>query len=125
MPSYTIEQFLQLEIKVWDALVSGDAESDAMLLADEFLGVYNSGFADKAEHTDQLLAGPIIERYKLSEARIKILADGVVLLAYRAHYIRSKNSRENKQEVMYVSSIWRIHSGIWRNIFSQDTQAKQ
>ena len=101
---------------MWDALASGDAETDALLLADEFLGVYSSGFAEKVEHTNQLLAGPIMEWYKLSDARIKILADGVVLLAYRAHYARSKNNGENKQEVMYISSIWSFHSGVWKNV---------
>ncbi len=45
---------LELEAKVWDALRRGDAEADLRLLADDFLGVYPTGFADRWAHAGQL-----------------------------------------------------------------------
>jgi hypothetical protein len=121
MGSYTIDQFLQLETKVWDGFVSGNAEVDARLLADEFLGVYSSGFASKADHLDQLQGGPIVAWYELSEARIRVLAEGVVLLAYRAESAWYKDGEAGDQESMYVTSIWQTFDGVWKNVFSQDT----
>ena len=35
-----LDSFIELESSVWDALRRGDAEEDARLLADDFLGVY-------------------------------------------------------------------------------------
>ena len=49
--------FLELESKVWEALVSGDIQADASLLANDFLGVYSSDMAGKEEHTEQLMEG--------------------------------------------------------------------
>jgi len=42
------EFFVALESRVWDALVRGDADADADLLATDFLGVYATGFADRS-----------------------------------------------------------------------------
>ena len=118
---YATEQILQLEAAVWDALAAGDIAADARLLADDFLGVYSSGFAGKAEHTEQLHAGPTVTSYKLSEARIQILATDVVLLSYRADWVRCKAGQVGEADSMYVTSIWQCFAGDWKNIFSQDT----
>lgn len=112
--------FLELETRVWSALTSGDITSDEKLLADDFLGVYSSGTAGKAEHAGQLRDGPTVAAYSLSNARTQVLAEGVVLLTYLAYWTRGG---ANKQETMYVTSIWRQSDGVWLNVFSQDTQA--
>ena len=52
-----IEQLVDLETQVWQALVDGDAAADAALLADDFLGVSPTGFAGKAEHAGLLAGG--------------------------------------------------------------------
>ncbi len=123
MNSYTVDQFVQLETEIWAALASGDAAADERLLADDFLGVYASGFSGRAEHAGQLLSGPTVADYKISEARVQVLADGVVLLSYRAQWTRCKDGRIGAQETMYVTSIWRLSDGVWMNVFSQDTAA--
>jgi hypothetical protein len=115
--------FLELETRVWSALVSGDMAGDENLLADNFLGVYSSGMAGKAEHVGQLKDGPTVATYSLSDAGIKVLAEDVVLLAYLAHWTRGEKDGVNKQETMYVTSIWQQIDGVWLNVFSQDTQA--
>ena len=120
---HTVEKFLQLEIEVWNALATGDAEVDIRLLADSFLGVYSSGFSDKDHHTNQLRNGPTVAHFNLSEARIQVLSDKVVLLSYRADWVRYENRSKSDKESMFVTSIWRSYEGAWKNTFSQDTPA--
>ena len=124
MTLYTIEQLLELETAVWTALASGDKEADTRLLADNFLGVYPSGFAVKADHTGQLQNGPTIATYTLSEAKLMSLAENVVLLSYRADYTRRNGSEIGELETMYISSIWQKIDDEWKNVFSQDTLAE-
>ncbi|GHE00474.1 hypothetical protein U879_12585 [Defluviimonas sp. 20V17] len=112
------DTILGLERRVWAALVAGDAAVDAELLEDGFLGLYTTGFADKAEHVGQLANGPTVLRYALSGSRVLELAPGVVLHAYRAEFTRVGQSTP---EAMYVASVWRRGAQGWRNIFSQDT----
>jgi len=112
--------FLRLERKVWQALVSGDMAADAALLEEGFLGVYETGFADRAAHFGQLARGPSVARFTLHEPQLLALGTGLVLLAYRAEYVRV-GATDDDAEGMYVSSIWRAHGQRWRNIFSQDT----
>lgn len=118
MPRNEIDHFLELEKTVWQALVTGDASADAHMLEDGFLGVYATGFSDKAGHVGQLDAGPTVAEYALSDPHLLGLADGVMLLAYRADFRRVGC---DPFEVMFVSSVWRQTGQGWRNIFSQDT----
>ncbi|MCP5039125.1 MAG: nuclear transport factor 2 family protein [Rhodobacteraceae bacterium] len=112
--------FLSLETRVWDALTTGDMASDQALLAPDFLGVYSTGFSDRAEHVGQLANGPSVANYVISQARLLKLGAGQVLLAYRADFTRVGSSTS---EAMYVSSIWEERKGLWQNTFSQDSNA--
>ena len=49
-----LNAFIELETEVWDALRRGDAEADARLLAEDFLGVYPSGFAGRSDHAGRV-----------------------------------------------------------------------
>ncbi|MCC1494449.1 nuclear transport factor 2 family protein [Cognatishimia sp. F0-27] len=110
---------LHMERRVWAALVAGDAQADAALLSDRFLGVYGDGFTAKADHVAQLASGPSIAFFELDAARAMDLGERVALLSYRARFRRAATGAE--EESMYVSSIWqRDHDG-WVNLFSQDT----
>lgn len=111
---------LQLESAVWDALVAGDASVDEAALAEHFLGVYPTGFSDRAGHVGQLSDGPTVAEYSIvSPVRLDLGAD-CFLLAYDAHYRRIAGA---PVERMYVSSVWQRIDGAWRNVFSQDTPA--
>src|SRR5215475_10246617 len=124
MNTNDINFFLKLESKVWAALASGDRQADESLLADDFLGVYSSGTAGKAEHAAQLINGPTIAEYSLSQAKIIVLSEGVALLTYLAHFSRYKDDGVKVQDAMYITSIWRQIGDTWLNIFSQDTKAE-
>jgi hypothetical protein len=119
-----VDDFLQLERKVWDALVEGDAEADIELLAEDFLGVYPTGFAVRSDHVEQLADGPSVSAYQLSEPRKLDISDRAVILSYRAEFQRASGAGEGRLEVMYVSSLWCQRDDRWINTFSQDTPAK-
>jgi hypothetical protein len=123
MTTQTTTYFLALESKVWEALAAGDMAADERLLTEDFLGVYGSGFSDRTMHVAQLRSGPTVLRYELSEARIMTLADDLVLLAYRADWVRN-DAAGHAVQTMYISSIWRREGEAWRNVFSQDTPAE-
>lgn len=115
-----LRALLDCERAVWEALVAGDVAADAAALSLDFLGVYPDGFGDKDSHTAQLVAGPTVVRFRLSDARVLPLGRDHALLAYRANYVRVGRSED---EEMFVSSIWRRRGDGWENLFSQDTPA--
>jgi hypothetical protein len=110
--------FLDLETRVWRALQQGDAAADAALLSEDFLGVYATGYGDRAGHAAALAGGPTVADFHLDQPYLLPLGPGFMLLAYRADYTRTG---QDEPEAMYVSSIWREDPEGWRNIFSQDT----
>ena len=122
-PGPFLDELLAVEQEVWAALAAGDADADARLLADGFLGVYGSGFAGKADHCGQLVNGPTVAGYELSDARVLELATDVVLLAYRVRWVGAGVRGTGKATTMYVTSVWRRTDEGWLNLFSQDTPA--
>ena len=119
----SIEQILKLETEVWEALRTGDSRRDSLMLSDDFLGVYPTGFANKTEHVSQLKDGPTVLSYKFIDPRIVVLGEKRVLLAYKAIWVRLKNSAPQPCEAMFVSSVWEYRADRWLNTFSQDTPA--
>lgn len=116
---------LALEHQVWDALQRGDPAADAALLHERFLGVYATGFADRAQHAAQLAAGPIVTRCTLHEARLMVLKPDLVMLAYLAVFRRPSTPEGAPDERMFISSLWQqFEHQRWLNVFSQDTSAE-
>jgi hypothetical protein len=114
-----IEELVALETAVWQALVDGDPAADARALADDFLGVYPTGYADRDDHCAQLADGPTVRSFELTEIRMLVVSESAVLLAYRAEYVRPGEG--SQPESMYVSSLWCRRDDQWVNVFSQDT----
>jgi hypothetical protein len=112
---------LELETAVWQALVDGDAEADGRLLADDFVGLYPTGFAGRGDHIAQLVAGPTVRTFELSQARMVAVSETAMLLLYLAVYERTGEG--TREESMYVSSLWCRRDGAWLNVFCQDTPA--
>jgi hypothetical protein len=113
--------FVELERQVWEALRTGDPAADARLLAADFLGVYETGFADRAGHAAQLGDGPLVHDYLIDRERLLPLGTDAALLAYRARFQRHGDDRRAPAHTMFVSSIWQRRDGAWVNVFSQDT----
>ncbi len=121
MSRLDLEALVALEVEVWSALVRGDATADERLLSDDFLGVYPTGFAVRADHVEQLHAGPTVSTFALSEERMMELSESIVMLSYRADYRRVTAPATSEPESMYISSLWCERDGAWVNVFSQDT----
>jgi len=120
MIDLTTQAIVRLETAVWDALVCGDAQADAALLSEDFLGVYPTGFANRADHATQLLEGPTVATYAVDKAVTRVISPDNVLLSYEATFHRQVGARP---ETMFVSSLWSRIDGEWLNVFSQDTPA--
>lgn len=125
MSELQIDDFLRLETQVWRALADGDAEADGRMLSDDFLGVYPTGFADRTDHVGQLTEGPTVATFALHDARMLVLSETAVMLAYRAEFERSASvDASERHSTMYVSSLWCCRDERWVNVFSQDTPAR-
>lgn len=122
MMSSTVEHFVELESAVWDALVRGDTEADAHCLSEDFLGVYPTGFASRADHVGQLENGPTVSAFEIRSPVIRAFTPEHVLLSYEAHFLRGST---DSAETMFVSSVWSFVDGRWINVFSQDTPASE
>lgn len=119
-----LDEALGLERRVWHALCTGDQDLDESMLSEDFLGVYPSGLSDRAEHADQLAGGPTVHDFQLSEAQLVNLAEGRVLLCYRADWRAPRlpgSDQPGPARAMYISSIWSLRGDAWINTFSQDT----
>ena len=116
--------FVELETRVWNALMRGDAAADESLLASIFLGVYGSGFASKQEHVRQLENGPTVESFSIEIPRLMELGPSIVMLSYCALWSRPGNGQLQNKSKMYVTSIWQKIGDVWLNVFSQDTPAQ-
>ncbi|WP_299777106.1 nuclear transport factor 2 family protein [uncultured Roseobacter sp.] len=118
--SALMAELRRCETAIWEALVSGNMAQDAAALHASFLGVYPDGLAGKDDHARQLASGPTVGRYKMDQERVMELGPDYALLSYRATYSRPARTKE---DVMYVSSIWKRNGTGWINVFSQDTPA--
>ncbi|UAB90110.1 nuclear transport factor 2 family protein [Ruegeria sp. SCSIO 43209] len=114
----SLDQILSLEKQVWTALVEGNAQADRALLSPDFLGVYPTGFANRDDHVGQFADAPTMAQYELSDTRLRVLSADVVLLSYRADYLRPE---AQEWEAMLISSLWERRHDVWINSFSQDT----
>jgi hypothetical protein len=119
----SLDTLIQLETQVWEALRTGDAAADGRLLAESFLGVYERGFAGKADHSGQLAEGPTVAAYQILEPRCVLLPPDAALLSYKATWTRLQKGVRGATETLYVTSIWQRTNGQWHNLFSQDTRA--
>ena len=113
-----LDEILALEKKVWAALIAGDPVADGRMLSEDFLGVYPSGYSDKAGHCQQLENGPTMAAFSLSDTRLRVISEDAVLLSYRADY---QPANSDAREVMFISSLWERQGDSWINTFSQDT----
>jgi hypothetical protein len=116
--------FVELETRVWNALMRGDTAADESLLASSFLGVYGSGFASKQEHVRQLENGPTVESFSIEIPRLMELGPSIAVLSYRVLWSRPSNGQLQNKATMYVTSIWQKLGDVWLNVFSQDTPAQ-
>jgi hypothetical protein len=113
--------FIEMERGVWEALKNKDKAADARLLADDFVGLYDTGFATKSDHVNQMDSKYSIESYSVHDARVFRLSPTIVLLLYKAICKGSGEWEQYCSRPDFASSLWVERDGRWLNLFSQDT----
>ena len=90
------------------------------LLADEFVEFASDGAAyGKSQVIEALQVEPILHR-SLSDLRLVVLAEDVLLCTYRS----SRHGDASRQTVESLrSSIWKRRDGKWKMIFHQGTNS--
>ena len=119
---YDLNFFLGLEMQVWEALKTGDKNTNSNLLSDDFLGVYETGLSSKNDHLELLQNGPIILCYKIGPSQLIQLGPETVSLTYSATATFLENDKQNTETLLFITSIWTRRLNKWVNIFSQDTK---
>ena len=124
MPASLTQVILERERAVWEAIKRKDRQADAALLADDFVGLYDTGFGTKAEHVAQMGHQFTLSAFTLSNVRVKAIDDNSALLMYKATCTATGTWKDDCAKPMYVSLLWVRRSGRWLNVFSQDTRAR-
>jgi hypothetical protein len=117
--------FIEKEKAVWDAIKSKNKSADSGLLADDFVGLYDTGFAAKSDHVSQMDDKYAIERYDLQDTKVLRLSSTMALLLYKATCKGTGAWEQYCSRPDYVSSLWVEREGHWVNLFSQDTQSSR
>lgn len=112
-------ELLAAETAVWEALRAGDQAADHALLAEDFLGVYPTGFVTREDHVAELDDGPTVAAFTILETRTMVTGEDSALIAYRVRF----RAPEGAEPITWmVSSLWRrTADGSLVNVFSQDT----
>ncbi len=123
VPQPSLEEIIvENEKGVWRALQQSDGTADARLLADDFVGVYETGFASKADHVRWTGQGRV-EYYRMADVRVMPFGREAALILYKAEFKGSQGGQPF-HKTQYISSLWIRRSNRWWNVFSQDTDAK-
>jgi hypothetical protein len=115
-------QLRNLEESLLDPAIRRDSAQVTALLAEDFEEFGASGRVWTREQILDLLATEIYEPPSMEEFRCHTIADGVVLVTYRA--VRT-DPHSGERATTLRSSIWTEQSGIWRVRFHQGTPAER
>jgi len=88
------------------------------LLADEFTEFASDGVAYSKEKVVEALEHEVVYRRSLTDFRVAVLAENVVLATYR---VTRKNDALNESVVSLRSSVWTQREGRWQLLFHQGT----
>ncbi|MDO5495521.1 MAG: nuclear transport factor 2 family protein [bacterium] len=107
------------ETAVWEALRNGDRDADRALLAEDFVGVYPTGFVTREDHLAEIAQGPSVYAYEFLETKVLSISPEAALIAYRVWF---QHTRSSQPVEWMVSSLWELGpEGRLVNTFSQDT----
>jgi len=113
--------FVAKEKEVWEALKNRDKGAISRLLADDFVGLYDTGFATKSDHVKDMDDKYEITSYDVQDAKVIRLSPQTVLLLYKANCKASGEWDQFCSRPEYISSLWVERAGQWLALFSQDT----
>ena len=117
-PAPTLNKSLSLIVQVFKDLVEGNPRADRALPGPDLLSVYPPGSANRDDHVGRFADAPTMAQFELFGIKLRVQALDVVLLTYRADYVRSDGK---KGELMLISFLSKRCHDVWINCFSRDT----
>ena len=112
------QEFLALEMALLQPDTRKDASQLEQLLAEDFVEVGSVGAAFTRAEIIAALPRESPTKWEVENLNVRPLADGVVLVTYRA-----TRNRHGERVASLRASIWRRDAGRWRMAFHQGTLA--
>jgi len=115
--------FIEKEKQDWEALKHKDKVAASRLLADDFVGMYDFGYLNKAKWLSQIDDQYSVDDYTISESKVLHPSPTTVLLLYTASCKGTGDWAEFCSHKTRVSDLFVKRDGEWLALFSQDTPA--
>ena len=113
---------LDNEKATWETLKQKNYSAYSELLADNYVGIDNSGISNRAELLKALPDLHLLG-YSIEDVKVMQVASGVALITYKAKLDGSYQGKELKRPI-YAASVWVKHGSKWLQTFNQETEAQ-
>jgi hypothetical protein len=113
---------LENETATWETLKQKNYSAFGKLVADNYVGIDNTGISDRAE---LLKAMPDLHLlgYSMEDVKVMSVANGVALITYKVKLAGSYQGKDLKRPI-YAASIWVKRGSKWLQTFNQETEAQ-
>jgi ketosteroid isomerase-like protein len=115
--------FVAKEKEDWEALKNKDKAAAARLLADDFVGMYDTGYSTKSEWLKQIDGRYTVDDYRIEDVKVLRPNPTTTLLLYKATCKGTGEWSAFCSRPEYISDLFVERNGQWVALFSQDTQA--
>lgn len=116
-----IDILIELELKCLKPEIRSSRDELDILLADNFLEIPSTGKVYNKTHALNRIPHEIPPIFILQDFKLRVLADGVAQLIYKAII-----QRENEKSAVYSmrNSIWKLNGKVWQMLFHQGTSCE-
>jgi hypothetical protein len=116
--------FIAKEEEVWEAIKNKDKAAATRLLADDFVGMGDTGYTTKSEWIKQIDDEQYtVDDYTIENAKLLRPSANTALLLYTSNCKGTGTMAEVCSHASRISDLWVERNGQWVDLFSQDTQA--
>jgi hypothetical protein len=106
----------------WETLKQKNYSAFGELLAEDFVGIDNTGISNRAELL-KALPDLHLKAYSMEDVKVMSVASGVALITYKIKLDGSYQGKELKRPI-YAASVWVKRSSEWLQTFNQETEAQ-
>lgn len=109
------------EKEMYEAIKSGDMDTFKANLADEFMSVYATGFADRTKELENI-KNLKMDSYELSDIQVMQPAESVAIISYS---LTASGMWENEKfsGKYYSTSTWVMDNDTWKAVMHTETEA--
>jgi hypothetical protein len=112
---------LNKEKASWETLKQKNYSAFGELLADDYIGIDNTGISNRAELLKSMPELRLLD-YTMEDVKVRSVANGVALITYKAKLSGSYQGKQLKP--VYAASVWVKRSSKWLQTFNQETEAQ-